>query len=81
MKHYTHKPVELKKLTTQTINFKRFYETPDGNLYPSITTVLSTRNKKVYLSGERKLVMRLQTMLQGYLQIVVLLSIICVKII
>ena len=46
MKHYTHKPVELKKLTTQTINFKRFYETPDGNLYPSITTVLSTRNKK-----------------------------------
>ena len=46
MKHYTHKPVELKKLTTQTINFKRFYETPDGDLYPSITTVLSTRNKK-----------------------------------
>ena len=46
MKYYTHKPVELKKLTPQTVNFKRFYETPDGNLYPSITTVLSTRNKK-----------------------------------
>ena len=46
MKYYTHKPVELKKLTTQTVNFKRFYETPDGKLYPSITTVLSTRNKK-----------------------------------
>ena len=46
MKIYEHKPIELKKLTTQTINFKRFYETPDGKLYPSITTVLSTRNKK-----------------------------------
>jgi len=36
----------LTELTTQTVNFKRFYETPDGKLYPSITTVLSTRNKK-----------------------------------
>ena len=46
MKYYTHKPTKLTKLTTQTVNFKRFYETPDGKLYPSITTVLSTRNKK-----------------------------------
>ena len=46
MKYYTHKPTKLTELTTQTINFKRFYETPDGKLYPSITTVLSTRNKK-----------------------------------
>ena len=36
----------MTELTTQTVNFKRFYETPDGKLYPSITTVLSTRNKK-----------------------------------
>ena len=54
MKHYTHKPVELKKLTTQTINFKRFYETPDGDLYPSITTVLSTRNKKGLFEWRKK---------------------------
>ena len=54
MKYYTHKPVELKKLTTQTINFKRFYETPDGNLYPSITTVLSTRNKKGLFEWRKK---------------------------
>ena len=54
MKHYTHKPVKLKKLTTQTINFKRFYETPDGNLYPSITTVLSTRNKKGLFEWRKK---------------------------
>ena len=46
MKYYTHKPTKLPALTTQTVNFKRFYETPDGKLYPSITTVLSTRNKK-----------------------------------
>ena len=46
MKYYNHKPIELTQLTTQTVNFKRFYETPDGKLYPSITTVLSTRNKK-----------------------------------
>ena len=54
MKYYTHKPVELKKLTTQTINFKRFYETPDGDLYPSITTVLSTRNKKGLFEWRKK---------------------------
>ena len=46
MKYYTHKPTKLTELTTQTVNFKRFYATPDGKLYPSITTVLSTRNKK-----------------------------------
>ena len=54
MIHYTHIPVNLKKLTTQTINFKRFYETPDGNLYPSITTVLSTRNKKGLFEWRKK---------------------------
>ena len=81
MKYYTHKPTKLTELTTQTVNFKRFYETPDGKLYPSITTVLSTRNKKVYLSGEKKLVMKLQTMLQEHLRLVELLSIICVRII
>ena len=28
------------------MNRKRFYETPEGNKYPSITTVLSVRNKE-----------------------------------
>jgi len=36
----------LTELSTETINKKRYYITPDGNKYPSITTVLSTRNKK-----------------------------------
>ena len=46
MRYFNHVPIEIDKLKTQTIDKKRFYETPDGNLYPSITTVLSTRNKQ-----------------------------------
>jgi genome maintenance exonuclease 1 len=38
--------VKLQELTTETINRKRFYVTPEGNKYPSITTVLSVRNKQ-----------------------------------
>ena len=38
--------VELPKLETVNINKKRFYVTPDGNKYPSITTVLSNRSKQ-----------------------------------
>ena len=36
-------PIEIPELKTKNINRKRFYETPNGKLYPSITTVL---NKK-----------------------------------
>ena len=36
-------PIEIPELKTKNINRKRFYETPQGKLYPSITTVL---NKK-----------------------------------
>ena len=35
----------IPKLQTKTINKNRFYVTPEGNEYPSITTVLSIRNK------------------------------------
>ena len=44
--NYNHIPVKLQELTTETINRKRFYVTPEGNKYPSITTVLSVRNKQ-----------------------------------
>ena len=54
MKHYTHKPVEIQKQTTQTINFKRFYQAPNGILYPSITTVLSTRKKEGLFEWRKK---------------------------
>ena len=43
---FTHKQVTLPELTTETINRKRFYVTPEGEKYPSITTVLSNRKKE-----------------------------------
>ena len=46
MTKFNHVPVELPELKTVTINRKRFYVTPNKNYYPSITTVLSIRNKE-----------------------------------
>ena len=43
---FNHKQVTLPTLKTETINRKRFYVTPEGNKYPSITTVLSSRKKE-----------------------------------
>ena len=37
---------ELPTVTTETIDRKRFYVTPEGNKYPSITTVLGVRKNK-----------------------------------
>ena len=48
MKNFDHVKlnVELPDITTESITGKRFYVTPEGNKYPSITTVLSDRNKE-----------------------------------
>jgi len=48
MKSFTHTPPahKLPDVITETINGKRFYVTPEGKKYPSITTVLSGRNKE-----------------------------------
>ena len=49
MKTFTHEPIpddQIPEVFTETINRKRFYVTPDGNKYPSITTVLSGRAKE-----------------------------------
>ena len=48
MKNFDHVKlnVELPDITTENIKGKRFYVTPEGNKYPSITTVLSDRNKE-----------------------------------
>ena len=40
---FVHNEVSVPELSTKNINRKRFYQTPDGKLYPSITTGL---NKK-----------------------------------
>ena len=43
---YNHKTINLPEIKATTTDGVRLYETPNGNFYPSITTVLSTRNKK-----------------------------------
>ena len=43
---YNHKTIKLPEIKATTTDGVRLYETPDGNLYPSITTVLSVKNKK-----------------------------------
>ena len=51
---FNHKTVKLPELTTETINRKRFYITPEGNKYPSITTVLSIRKKEGLLEWRKR---------------------------
>ena len=46
MKIFNHEPVNLPNIKARNQNGSRVYETPDGSFYPSITTVLSVRNKK-----------------------------------
>ena len=40
---FKHDGVSVPELSTKNINRKRFYQTPEGKLYPSITTVLQKR--------------------------------------
>ena len=51
---FNHVPVKLPKLKTTTINHQRFYITPKENYYPSITTVLSIRNKKGLMEWRKR---------------------------
>ena len=51
---FNHVPVTLPKLETKSINRKRFYITPEGNAYPSITTVLSIRKKEGLMEWRKR---------------------------
>ena len=51
---YNHVPVKLPELKTTTINHQRFYVTPKDNYYPSITTVLSIRNKEGLVAWRKR---------------------------
>ena len=51
---FTHNPVELPELSTKNINRKRFYQTPDGKLYPSITTVLQRRKMQGLMEWRKR---------------------------
>ena len=52
--YFKHKPVKIEELSTQTINRKRFYQTPEGKLYPSITTVLQKKKMKGLMEWRQK---------------------------
>ena len=43
---FTHKSIEIPEVSTKTVNRKRFYLTPEGGIFPSITTVLSVRKRE-----------------------------------
>ena len=51
---FNHVGVELQPITATTNNGVRLYETPEGNKYPSITTVLSVRNKKGLMEWRKR---------------------------
>ena len=51
---FCHLNMSLPELTTKTVNRKRYYVTPQGNQYPSITTVLSNRNKKGLMEWRKR---------------------------
>ena len=51
---FNHVPVELPTITATNKNGVRLYETPEGNKYPSITTVLSSRNKKGLMEWRKR---------------------------
>ena len=51
---FTHKPVEIPELSTKNVNRKRFYVTPEGKLYPSITTVLQRRKMEGLMEWRKR---------------------------
>jgi len=51
---FKHLNVELPPITATTTNGVRLYETPEGNKYPSITTILSVRNKSGLMEWRKR---------------------------
>jgi len=51
---FTHEIVELTPLSTTTIDGKRHYQTPDGNVYPSVTTITSLHGKEGILEWRKR---------------------------
>jgi hypothetical protein len=51
---FNHVPVELQTITATNKDGVRLYATPEGNKYPSITTVLSVRNKKGLMEWRKR---------------------------
>ena len=47
-------PIQLPELKARNVDGKRFYETENGEAYPSITTVLSQRDKKGLMEWRKR---------------------------
>ena len=55
MKTFLRNPIEIEELTATTgTDGNRVYHTPDGKLYPSVTTVLSAHTKKGILEWRER---------------------------
>lgn len=51
---FIHEFVELTPLSTTTIDGKRHYQTPDGQVYPSVTTITSLHGKEGILEWRKR---------------------------
>ena len=51
---FNHLNVELPPINATTTDGVRLYETPEGNKYPSITTILSVRNKSGLMAWRKR---------------------------
>ena len=51
---FNHLNVKLPPITATTTDGVRLYETPEGNKYPSITTILSVRNKNGLMEWRKR---------------------------
>ena len=51
---FTHQTIPFDDLKTVTIDGKRFYQTPEGNTYPSVTSVTGLYNKKEILEWRKR---------------------------
>jgi len=51
---FNHLNVELPPITATNTDGVRLYETPEGNKYPSITTILSVRNKSGLMEWRKR---------------------------
>ena len=81
---FAHQEVELPKIKQKNNALPdggRAYETPEGKLYPSITTVLSVRNKKGLHEWRERVGHDVQIISQGQLHKEEQLCIKCVRII
>lgn len=55
MKTFTHAPITIEEISATTgADGNRVYQTPDGKLYPSVTTVLAEHSKKGILEWRQR---------------------------